>query len=255
MRSFRAAAELLITGIRINAICREQHDGRMFFVKRRRAIAAPVLALANAFFRLASARVLALTKVDAWQRWEVDSFQRLHSPRFRAFAIDPGTVLVEELPGVNLTPLLDNGAMDGAMAAAAGRELRRAHALHCSAYEDFWSHGDPHVGNFVFDAAESCARLIDFEVMHDRTIPAPARHADDVLVVLQDMLGRAPRDRWISFARAFIEGYDCAAIAASAVQQLDAPSGAARFWWGVRTSWLPEEAARERIRDLRAALS
>ena len=36
-------------------------------------------------------------------------------------------------------------------------------------------HGDPHAGNFMYDAESNRARLIDFEVMHHLSLPADER--------------------------------------------------------------------------------
>jgi hypothetical protein len=51
-------------------------------------------------------------------------------------------------------------------------------------------HGDPHMDNVIYDHATDRALLIDFEVIHDKSVPAGARHADDLLVFLQDLMGR-----------------------------------------------------------------
>ena len=41
---------------------------------------------ANGFFRLAGNPVRALTRPDAWQRWEVDCFLSLHGDGYRALS-------------------------------------------------------------------------------------------------------------------------------------------------------------------------
>jgi len=250
----RVFVEQLIGRIRINATSEELHDGCFYWTKTRRRTARPVLALANTFFRLSGAKVHALADVASWQAWEVESFARLHGDRFRCFARQPATIAVEKLPGINLTAMLDHGTITSKMVAAVARELRRAHQLQCEKYAGPWSHGDPHIGNFVYDLAEDRARLIDFEVMHDSRMSAADRHANDVQVVLLDMLGRTTADCWQQCAAAFVRGYDCAEIAGIAVRQLDPPRGRALLWWAIRTSWIATGEAVRRIAELRAQL-
>ncbi len=56
------------------------------------------------------------------------------------------------MPGVNLTRHLDDGSITEEMAAAAARELApRTRRLTRSFSGGAWSHGDPHLGNFIYD--------------------------------------------------------------------------------------------------------
>src|SRR5205085_320861 len=136
---------------KINALTREYRDGRPFWVKRRRWAARPIMACANRFFHMAGNPIQTLTEMATWQRWEVECFLRLHGERFHAFSDGAGAVAAEEVPGRNLSQHLNAGTLGPAMFAAAGRELRRAHALECAEFHDgSWSHGDPHAGNFVY---------------------------------------------------------------------------------------------------------
>ena len=140
------------------------------------------------------------------------------------------------------------------MLAAAGRELRRAHEWRCDAFGGAWSHGDPHTGNFIFDAGEGRARLIDFEVMHHAMLSADERHADDLVVFLQDLMGRIDGGLWLPSARHFLEGYRRPEIIARLARRFVAPRGLARLWWLVRTTYLSRAELTRRIDELRAAL-
>jgi len=255
MSQFLSAAGRLVDRIKINAISKEVHGGRAMWVKRRRWSAVPVMACANAFFRLAGAPLKALHDVQLWQRWELACFDRLHGDGYLAFPAGRRGVAAQEIPGVNLTTHLDGGTMTPRMAAAAARELQRAHACACDELDGGWSHGDPHIGNFVYDAATDRARLIDFEVMHHRSLSAADRHADDMLVFLQDMVGRIHADHWLPCASAFIEAYAKREIIALMARRLVVPRGFPRVWWAVRTSWLPPAEMHRRLAMLRGALS
>ena len=175
--------------------------------------------------------------------------------RTTAFPQGDDAVAVDELPGQSLAGHLEGGTLTAAMLAAAGRELRRAHSWRCDAFGGPWSHGDPHTGNFVYEAAHDRARLIDFEVMHHASLSADDRHADDLLVFLQDLVGRIPGDRWIPSARAFLAAYDRAEIVPVLARKLVVPRGLARLWWSVRTTYLSRAELARRIQQLRDVLA
>ena len=254
MLRFVNAVSDFVDRIKINTLSKELRDGRPVWIKRRRRSAAPIMACANRFFLVAGNPVRALADVAQWRRWEVDCFLHLHGDGFRAFPEGERAVAADEVPGVNLAVPLDDGSLAPAMAAAAGRELRRAHGRECRQFGASWSHGDPHLGNFVYDAATDRARLIDFEVMHDSRLGADERHADDLLVFLQDLLGRIAPDRWLPNAHAFLAAYDRPEIVARLRPRLVVPRGLPRLWWMVRTTFLPRSEVARRLAALRDSL-
>ena len=110
-------------------------------------------------------------------------------------------------------------------------------------------------GNFIFDPADGRARLIDFEVMHHASLSADERHADDLVVFLQDLMGRTTSDRWLENARAFLEGYGRPEIVALLARKFVVPHGLARLWWSVRTTYLSRAELTRRIGELRASIA
>lgn len=254
MRAFLRITSRLIEKIRINAVHQEIRDGRAFWVKRRRGTAGPILATANGFFRAVGSPTRAFQDPEAWLAWETHTFTMLHDAEgFTAGAEAPQTFWAETLPGVNLTVPLDAGTITPAMTAAAGRELRRAHACYSPLAERSWSHGDPHLGNFLYDARTDRARLIDFEVRHLRSISPDLCHADDLAAFLQDLAGRVQRPLWLPCAHAFLDTYDrpeILALAAPLLRLPDAPLP--RLWWRIRTSFLPLRELAERLEALPA---
>ena len=244
-----------IESIKVNAVERAFRDGRGCCIKKRRLYARPLLVAANLFFRAARAPLRTFVDVTAWQRWEVESFALLHAPAYRCASFGRRGVVAEEFPGVALTASLDGGTLTSRMACALGTELRRAHETHSAHFGGGWSHGDPHLGNFIYDDGTDQAKIIDFEVRHDRELDAEVRHADDVLVVLQDLLGRSASAQWLPCACAFLERYGRAAVVARALSQLAAPpTGIAALWWSIRTSWIARDEAVRRIMSLDQAL-
>jgi hypothetical protein len=244
-----------IDSIRINAISREVRDGRPLLVKRRRMAGAPLANTANLFFRAARHPVFVWAEAAAWQRWEVASFNLLHAARYCAFACGERTVCADILPGMSLAEHFVQETFDPEMLDAAGLELRRAHLLHSPFFDGPWSHGDPNLANFLYSQHERHARLIDFEVVHQRHLPAKVRHVEDVLSFLQDLLGCAPRGTWIPSALRFLDAYGCDQPFREALRdRLTLPHGVPRVWWWIRTNYVPVSAIRERLTALREAL-
>ena len=254
MSQILSAAGALVDRIKINAVSREYRDGRALRIKRRRWTARPVMACANSFFRMVGNPIRALEEPEVWQRWEVDCFLQLHGGEFCAFAEGAAAVAAEEVPGRSLAHYLDGGTLTQPMVIAAAREMRRAHEAECDALRGAWSHGDPHAGNFVYEEATGRARLIDFEVMHDPAICADARHADDLLIFLQDVVGRIAAALWLPMAQAFLTAYGRPEIVAILRRNLVVPSGLPRVWWAVRTTYMGSTELKRRVRELRESL-
>ncbi len=226
----------------------------MFWVKQRRPAAVALIGLANVFFQFAQNPVVILAAPAEWQEWERICLDLLHGGEVTAHA-DARGWWVSEMPGESVAAYITRGVPAPEVFAAAARELRRAHELSCSALGGAWSHGDPHSGNFIYDAATDRARLIDFEVRHRAGLSAEARHADDLLVFLQDTLGRLPRERWLRLAEVFVRTYDRPEITAHLLERLAEPRGIARLWWAVRTTYLAPGELNLRLAALRAALA
>ena len=255
MASLLASARAWVDRIHLNRSTHGHREGRAVVLKRRRWIAGPVMRFANVFFRYARNPVEAITDGVEWWRWEMGWFRRLHRPDFSIGTDPDGTLWMEMLPGENLSDHLAAGTLQPAHLAAAGVELRRAHAMHCTHYGGGWSHGDSHTGNFIFDAATGRARLVDFEVRHLHGLPENERHADDLLVMLQDVCGRCSADAWPLLAGAFLDGYGRPEIAALLPKKLCVPRGIPRVWWAVRTTWMPRAELERRLATLSGRLS
>ncbi len=224
--------------------------GRPMWLKRRRRATTLLLGCANVFFRLAHSPMRTIVPVDQWQQRELDSFRLLHGDQFDSLLPEPRTVAAEELPGINLTIPLDDGTITPRMTAAAGRELRRAHGIVWAPLGSLWSHGDSHLGNFIYEPECDRARIIDFEVQHDPALPAGSRHLDDVLVFLQDMAGRIHATKWLSCAAAFLDAYGQPYLYRKLLPMLEVPVGVPRIWWAIRTGFMGPEEWSRRVREL-----
>jgi hypothetical protein len=117
--------------------------------------------------------------------------------------------------------------------------------------DGLWSHGDPHLNNALYDKASDSAFLIDFETRHDSHLSAVDRHADDLLVLLLDLIGRDRSMDWFALSRAFLDAYGDAEVLQALSSRLIVPSGLELALWKTRTNHLETIVLRERLELLR----
>src|SRR5207248_4690227 len=215
----------------------------------------PLAELANVYFRMAGIPIRFWAKTEDWRRWEVNSFNMLNGDRFRARASGTNTVWADRLPGRSLWHHLTEGTLTSEMMKAAGQEVRRAHELWSDEFRAPWSHGDAGMNNVIYDEKSGRARLIDFEIIHEKSLPAKSRHADDLLVFLLDIVAIAPRRRWLTFALYFLNAYGDMEVTAELKNQLAVPGGLAWIWWGVRTSFMKPAKVKRRLAKLRDVIA
>jgi hypothetical protein len=190
-------------------------------------------------------------KTEDWRRWEVKSFNMLHGDQFHARPSGANIVCADKLPGRSLSDHLKEGTLTRKMMEAAGDELRRAHQLWSDEFRGPWSHGDAGTNNVLYESKSGQARLIDFEIAHQKSLPKKSRHADDLLVFLLDLLALAPNRQWLTLVLAFLNAYDNAPVITHLKNQLAVPTGMAWIWWGVRTSFANPAKVKRRLHKLR----
>jgi len=255
MRRLQALAGHAIDTIRINSFQQEFRKGRLFWVKKRNPTAVAVIAAANAFFRLCGNPVQIFNQITRWRNWEIECFQLLHGSTFSIFPEDSRSLYMEAVPGKSLSHHLNAGTLTTEMLTAAGCEFRRCHELTSPTLGKAWSHSDPHSGNILFDPSENRARLIDFETSHLPSLSTSERHADDLLVLLQDLMGRLPKEHWPNVATSFLQAYDSPEILSLLKKRLYLPRpGPARVWWAIRTTYMSSSELTHRLQTLRALL-
>jgi hypothetical protein len=197
------------------------------------------------------------SKAKEWQHWEASCFRMLNGDRFRAYTSGTRTVCFDKLPGKSLWEHLNEGTLTRRMLEAAGTELRRAHQFWSDEFDAPWSHGDSTTTNVIYNKKTGRARCIDFEIVHDRSLPAKSRHADDLLVFLLDVIAIASSRQWLPFALSFLNAYGDPVVITELTNHLALPDGIAWIWWGVRTSFTNPAKVKqrlERIRDVTANL-
>jgi hypothetical protein len=206
------AAERLVNLLKVNSVSEQVRRGRRPINKRRTVYSKPLAELANVYFRMPSISIRFWVRTEDWRRWEVKSFNMLNGDRFHARASGPNAICADKPPGRSLLDYLKEGTLTREMMEAAGHELRRAHQLWSDEFRGPWSHGDAGTNNLIYDEKTGRARLIDFEIVHQKSLLAKSRHADDLLVFLLDILALAPNRHWLVLVLAFLNAYDNAPV-------------------------------------------
>lgn len=219
-------------------------------LKRRQIYSDQLADLANLYFRMSNIPIRFWSKADDWKRWEEMCFQMLNGDRFRIYRSGAKAVCTDKLPGESLWEHMNRRTLTRPMLKAAGRELYRAHQFWSDELGSRWSHGDATMTNVMYDETSGRARLIDFEIVHHKSLPATARHADDLLVFLLDILAIIPSQQWLPFALCFLNAYGNTDVIAELKNQLAVPSGLAWIWWGVRTSFAKPAKVKRRLAKL-----
>ena len=109
------------------------------------------------------------------------------------------TLYTQKFAGQNLLEHLNRKTLDAQALRAAARELRRAHGLRCDEFAGgLWSHGDPHLGNVVYDETADRARLVDFEILPRNHFPLLKDTRTICSFFLQDLAGRVSRGKMVA---------------------------------------------------------
>jgi hypothetical protein len=253
--ALRTAADRLVDSLKINSVSEQVRRGRRLVIKRRTVYSEPLAELANVYFRMARIPIRFWAKIADWRRWEVNCFNMLNGDRFHAHGSGANTVCADKLPGRSLFDHLNEGTLTREMMEAAGKELRRAHQLWSDDFGGPWSHGDAGTNNVLFDERTGRARLIDFEIVHDKSLSSKSRHADDLLVFVLDLLALAPNRQWLNLVLTFLSAYDNAPVIAQLNDQVAVPTGIGWIWWGVRTSFANPAKVKRRLQKIASVVA
>src|SRR5882724_5653518 len=249
------AATTFVNSLKLSSVSEEIRRGRQVVFKRRQIYGDQLADLANLYFRMSNIPIRFWSKAEDWKRWETECFQMLNGDRFRVYASGAKTVCVDKLPGESLWEHLNRGTLTRQMLEAAAHEFRRAHQFWSDEFDGAWSHGDATTTNVIYNQRTGRARLIDFEIIHQKSLPANSRHADDLLVFLLDLVGIIASQQWLPFALGFLDAYENLDVIAELKNQLALPSGMAWIWWGVRTNFTNPAKVKQRLEKLRGVIT
>jgi len=248
------AISAVVETLKIHSVEGDVHCGRPVLVKTHHATGGQIAKLANFYFSLAEIPIRYCSGARAWQRWGIKCYRMLNGDQFKAVRVGKHTICEDRLPGESLWDHMKRGTLSRRMLKAAAVELHRAHQIWSHELGGLWSHGDASMPNVLYDKRSNRARLIDFEIMHVKSLPAEVRHADDVLVFLLDMIDTVRKCDWLPFAICFIKAYGDARVIAELKGRLAVPNGLARIWWEVRTNFAKTAKVKRRLEALRKAL-
>lgn len=243
----------LLNQVRVNRIERCVQSGVPVLIKRRRLGGGLAIWFGNRFLSLARSGVSMFVHVDEWVKWEIHCTQLLYPARRAVTAGAGASVSLPEVRGVSLRQLIRDRDPGLAPFVAAARELRRAHAIYCPRFNGLWSHGDLHLENVLYDAISDQAILIDFDTRHDASLGPIQRHADDLKVMLLELVSQ-PDDEWQDRAVALLDAYGDATVLDELDRQLFVPSGFAKILWHYRTNGVPARELEPRLQGLRSIL-
>lgn len=248
------AATALVEAMNLNSIKETRRDGRTLIIKNRNIVGERLAKLANVFFRQAAVPIQFIANTEKWRRREIESYNLLNGDKYHARPFGERGLIEDKLPGRSLWDHMKAGTLSRKMIVAAAKELRRAHRLTSREFEDGWSHGDATTTNAIYDPRTDRVRWIDFEILHNRSLSAKSRHADDVLVFLLDLVGQLSSRQWISFALCFITAYGDSVVTTELRKKSILRGGLAWVWWQVRTNFTAPAKIKDRLAKLRNAL-
>jgi hypothetical protein len=252
-RSIRKTVGNIVSHIRLNAVWNKKTNGKPFVVKRRNWFGRHITPVANLFFRAAHVPISFFGATRDWQEYEVKTFKMLN-PEFEAEPIGQYAVREQKLPGQSLWIHLRRGTLTLPMMKAAAREFHRAHSMISEVYHDRWSHGDGAMRNVIYDPDTDRARLIDFELVHDRDLSAEARHADDLSAFLLELVSFVQTRHWLRYALGFLRTYGDTAVIPELKKRLTPQGGVSNLWWRVRTNFVDGGKVKRRLKQLCVAL-
>ena len=231
------AAATFVDSLKISSTSETVRRGRQMVIKHRNIYGEQLADLANLYFRISGIPIRFWSKTEDWKRWEVECFKMLNGDRFRVFASGAKTVCFDKLPGESLWEHINRGTLTRQMLQAAGREFDRTHQFWSDEFAGPWSHGDATMSNVIYNEKTGRARLIDFELGHEKSLPA--------------ILAIVPSRQWLPFALYFLNAYGNQRVIAALEDQLALPNGMAWIWWGVRTSFANQAKVKRRLAKLR----
>jgi len=196
-------ARLFARGLEQAIVNRVRREDDSRWVKTRLWRGPMIIAPGNVYLRWARAGFTMHTSSAAWARFEARAYRALYGDD-AAGELSPRSIWTRHLEGQSLRTLASSDIAPRAMHAA-GVELARAHTTLVDGAP--FSHGDLHLKNLLYDHDAREAHIIDFETPHDAGLSPDERHADDLYVLLLDLLGTVTEERAPELAASLFEGY------------------------------------------------
>jgi len=245
----------VLDSVRVNR-CREYVcEEKIYILKKRLNNLDWLVVLGNVFLRWSKSRIRMFPSVSAWKKWELYSYALLHGERYDSKDIGDRSILIEKLPGRDLRSLAAASKLNAEIVESSAKELLRAHDLFSEMLGEGWSHGDPHMANFIYDDVTKKCYLIDFETYHEKQYTQLQRQADDVLVLLLDMMGRVPGKYFAEWTPIFLATYNRPTVFDELSGRLVCPRGWERVLWMTRSKHLSDIELNKKLTMLKEMLT
>lgn len=200
--------------------------------KRRRRWASGLVRAGNAYLRSqgVSVRILPLQEWLEWERQVAGALGRDSRISPDGSALDRpfivGSSLSEILRGH--LPWEDKlSALQAAAGALARLHSKWIHSLDGAAWE--LSHGDATCHNVIVNLSTASAEWIDFDMRHERSLPAVEQHADDLRALLFSSAACLPAGLQVMSAERTLAGYGDPAVVRQLRRSLERPHCPAVF--------------------------
>lgn len=245
-----------LDSVKLNSIHYVNHNGKQTVIKQRNNNSSLLCKCSNLYFYLAQSPIRFFSKMDHWKAWEIECFEALNGEdHFQAYSTGPNQISFDKLAGDNLWNHALGNRLTLKMVRAAAREFQRAHKIWMPKHHQFWSHGDAGLSNLIYEEETERVRFIDFELRHIKSFSIAQRHADDLLVFLQDLMSTLSDQDWLLYATTFLKTYANKEVIAELKKQLVIPPlGFKRLWWHHRTSFAKISKMRLRYAELQRAI-
>jgi hypothetical protein len=134
-----------------------------------------------------------------------------------------GALLLPRLPGRTLSGMLqESGGITGRVELGLHLTVVELARLHACWTPHPWdgglqrfSHADATIDNVLIDADRKQAHWIDFDTTHSPSLPAAARHADDLLTLLCGAATMLAPEHWPRLCQILLRSYQSKPVAAA----------------------------------------
>ena len=215
----------LAAGVRFNFVTPFETAEFRYLRKRRFRRASALASLAN-WYTLRTGIKMRVLANAAWLRYEPLMYRLLLG---RSVVPEGDALLLPRLPGHSLLSVLEenqtlNDESELGLSLAA-LELARLHSQWTphpwEQQLQRFSHADATVENVLVDLENQCAHWIDFETTHEPSLPAPVRHADDLLTLLCSAAAAIETEAFPRLCEILLQGYSSTPVAGELLKLID----------------------------------
>jgi len=174
----------VLAQVRFNKVCKMHIDRHPYYAKERSWFGAALIAAGNVYLKRLGAHARVLPDQE-WRRWESEVYRVVYDIELVPDA--SGRLLVPEWSGVSLAAYLESEEINEAeKLGAIGLAAQSLYRIHSAVIQ--WqdgqrrslSHGDATVENVIVDDVQATATWFDFDTIHESSMYADWRRADDL---------------------------------------------------------------------------